>query len=468
MKKGIIVLLIAVLVAGFAFADGVLTAGTLKGDATITFGVDFDAKEYGFVNSTSWKYNFKFEFDSTKVAVGEDHQTELWAELAAEATAYIQVKDGKTAAPAAPITTSVKITKANIHVGEWTFGILNAGKAVDYAAHYEKNDDGDPILDVVSGGKELAPGFTVEYKGWKGGLGLEGEWTDDEFHVNVFAHGETKAFKFGANEEFSVQAGAYIHYYNYAYVLDAPKKNAGGAVKFAYTADKFSADAAADLQITRFDGENKFRFEADANATYTINDNGSVGLNIYAVEGQFVEAYYMDNQVKLDAKVWAKYNFDFNGTTLATEAHVDVRDILADERTFEVYAKETLTILEGKLALEFSETYGYMKVTVFDPYKIEAYAFKFTAKATYTAEKFTAKAGIDDLTFGKLTVLGGDSLTAMILKASCEISSKAIIEKAEIGAKYKNFGFYKIFASDLEDSSAVTKGAIEVYAKIAF
>ncbi|MBP5163387.1 MAG: hypothetical protein ILP16_10495, partial [Spirochaetales bacterium] len=149
MKKGIIVLLIAVLVAGFAFADGVLTAGTLKGDATIKFGIDLDDKTFGFVNATSWKYNFKFEFDSTKVAVGEDHQTELWAELAAEATAYIKVTDGATAAPAAPITTSVKITKANIHVGEWTFGILNMGTGPDYAKAYYKVDD--VVFDVLKG-----------------------------------------------------------------------------------------------------------------------------------------------------------------------------------------------------------------------------------------------------------------------------------------------------------------------------
>lgn len=463
MKKGIIVLLIAVLVAGFAFADGVLTAGTLTGDATITFGVDFDDKTFGFDNATSWKYNFKFEFDSTKVAVGEDHQTELWAELAAEATAYIQVKDGKTDAPAAPITTSVKITKANIHVGEWTFGILNMGTGPNYAASYYKTD-GKSDLDVLAGPDKLEPGFTVSYKDYNAGFGLKGHWTDEEVHFSTAGWLETKAFKFGENEEFSAQAGAYARYFNEP--LMGGFKYAGVALKGGYDAEKLDANVAADMQIIRLGGENTFAYEAAADATYTINDNGKAGVNVYSVYDKAVdEPEVYSKGVKLDAKAWANYNFDFDGTKLETTAYVDVRDILTDERTFEVKATEKLTL--DKVVLEFSEKYGYMKVTVFDDFKIEAYAFQFTAKATYTAEKFTATAGIDDLTFGKLTI-GSDSVTAMILKASCGISSKAIIENAEIGATYKNFGVYKIFASGLDDSTEITKGAIEVYAKIAF
>jgi hypothetical protein len=452
MKKGIIVLLIAVLVAGFAFADGKLTAGTLKGDATIKFGINLDDKAFGFENSTTVKYNFKFEFDTTKVEVGE-HQTELWAEIAATASASVSIKDSAEIKH----NQEAKITKANIHVGEWTFGILNAGTAVNYAKSYYKNDDGSAVNDLVKGGSKEVAGFTVAYQDWKGGFGLKGNWANDEFFINVFAHGETKAFKFGANEEFSAQAGGYVHYYR-GELVGAEPKNAGGAVKVAYAADKFSADAAADLRINRVAGENKFLFEAAANATYTINENGKAGLNVYATNA-------LGEDIKLDAKAWANYNFDFDGTKLETTAYVDVRDILTDERTFEVKATEKLTL--DKLVLEFSEKYGYMQVTVLDPYAIEAYAFKFTAKATYTAEKFKATAAIDDLTFGKLTV-GDESLTAMVLKASCGISSTAIIENAEIGATYKGFGFYKIFASGLDDSSEITKGAIEAYAKITF
>ena len=88
MKKGIIVLLIAVLVSGFAFAD-LVTPGKITGSAGIEFSVDLNDKDsnahaWGFANPRTAKYSFKFEFDSAKVAIGEDHQTDIWAELAAE------------------------------------------------------------------------------------------------------------------------------------------------------------------------------------------------------------------------------------------------------------------------------------------------------------------------------------------------------------------------------------------------
>lgn len=458
MKKGIIVLLIAVLVAGFAFADGVLTAGTLKGDATIKFGINLDEKTFGFENATTAKYNFKFEFDSTKVEVGE-HQTELWAELAATASASVSIKDSAAIAH----NQEVKITKANIHVGEWTFGILNMGTGPNYAASYYKTD-GKSDLDVLAGPDKVVPGFTVSYKDYNAGFGIKGDWKTDKVHVETAGWMETKAFKFGENEEFSAQAGAYARYFNEPLV--GGRKYAGVALKGGYAAEKLAANVATDMQIIRHGGENTFAYEAAADATYTINDNGKAGVNVYSVyDKAALEPAVYSEKVKLDAKAWANYNFDFDGTKLETTAYVDVRDILTDERTFEVKATEKLTL--DKVVLEFSEKYGYMKVTVFDEFKIEAYAFQFTAKATYTAEKFTATAAIDDLTFGKLTI-GSDSVTAMILKASCGISSKAIIENAEIGATYKNFGVYKIFASGLDDSTEITKGAIEVYAKIAF
>ena len=453
MKKGIIVLLIAVLVSGFAFA------GTLKGDATIKFVVDLDKKEFGFVNSTALKYNFTFEFDTTKVAIGEDHTTELWAEIAATASASVSVKDSAEIKH----NQEAKITKANIHIGEWTFGILSAGTAVDYAQSYYKNNDGSAVNDTVKGGSKVVPGFTVAYAGWRGGLGLKGNWAGEKLQYNVFAHGETKAFKFGENEEFSLQAGAYVHYYNETKTGAYPK-NFGAAAKVGYEADKFSADAATDLQLVRVESENTFYFEADANATYKINDNGSLGVNVYgtnliaiytgeekpyaAVDS--ASKYAEGKGIKLDAKLWAKYDFDFDGTKLATEGNVEVRDALLDARAITVFAKETLTVMDGKLALAFSEKYAFAdkKLTV-------------TAKATYTADKFEAWAGVDDFTMQFGTVGAGDpAITA--IKLSCGIKSTKVIENAEIGATYKGLNLAK------NGDSITKKGAVEAYAKIAF
>ncbi|MBR1583144.1 MAG: hypothetical protein IJ663_05305, partial [Spirochaetales bacterium] len=187
MKKGIIVLLIAVLISGFAFA------GDFHGYADISFGVDLDEHTWGFANSTYGQYIFKFEFDSAKVSIGEDHQTDIWAELEAEASAFINLAPPEDdpyinlIPPAANSYTAdlqpqytAKITKANIHVGDIIFGILNSGTAVDYAAsYYDDDEDGDPDYDFLGGESQIAPGFTVTYDGWYGGFGAEGLWDDD-------------------------------------------------------------------------------------------------------------------------------------------------------------------------------------------------------------------------------------------------------------------------------------------------
>ncbi len=51
--------MIAVLVAGFAFA------GTLTGSAGLKFDVDLQNKTWGFANPADWKYSFSFEYDTT-------------------------------------------------------------------------------------------------------------------------------------------------------------------------------------------------------------------------------------------------------------------------------------------------------------------------------------------------------------------------------------------------------------------
>ena len=457
MKKGIIVLLIAVLVSGFAFAG-------FSGNAKITLGADLDANTFGFGNWATGKYTFSFTYD-TLAAAKDAHETELWAEIAAEgsvkvsATAQIASNTdvSKVANPKADadgkVSATFKITKANIHVGEWTFGILNAGAAVNYAKSYYTDDDGNAINNVVGGEARVVPGFTVAYKDWKGGFGLKGSWGDDKLTINVFAHGETKAFKFGANEEFSAQAGGYIHYYNEELVGAYPK-NAGGAVKFDYTAEKLSAGAAADLQIFRVEGKNTFIFEAAANAKYAFNENGSVALAVYStnnvVKTDAKDKYENGEGVKLDAKLSASYNFDFDGTKLATEGYAEIRDAIVEGRALTIYAKETLTILEGKLALEFSEKYAFA-----------AKELTLTAKATYTADKFVAWAGVDAFTL-KFGTVGAGNPAVTAIKLSCGIKSTKIIENAEIGLTYKGLDLAK------NGDTITKKGAIEAYATIAF
>jgi len=473
MKKGIIVLLIAVLVSGFAFAG-------FTGNAKITFGTDLDAKTFGFGNWATGKYTFEFTYDT--LAAGKDaHETDLWAEIAAtgsvklastaeiKAGTDVHAADSVKAEAAGAITATFTITKANIHVKDFTFGILNMGVGPDYAKSYYLNAAGKaPENDTLKGPSRFVPGFTVSYKDYNAGFGIKGNWINDKVEVATAGWVETKAFTFGENDEFTAQAGAYAQYYNDHRIGVLNAKFAGVAAKAGYGAEKLTANAAADLQIIRNAGKNNFAYEVSADATYTINANGSVYAYVYMTPGILTTstALYADAEKtpKLDAKVGAKYDFDFDGTKLETTAYVDVRDILVGERSFDVKATEKLTL--DKVVLEFSEEWGYFSTEIFKPITLKAYAFTFTAKATYTAEKFEAFASIDSLTFGKFEV-ESDSVSLLMLSASCGIKSTKIIENAEIGATYKGFGFNKIFDNE-NSESVITKGAIEVYATISF
>ena len=444
MKKVIIVLLITVLVAGFAFA------GTLKGSAGIEFGVDFDDQEWGFKNVVTGKYTFKFEFDSTKVAIGEDHQTDVWAELAAEASAWVSLSNAALATNAdlAPKYTA-KITKANIHVGEITFGILNAGTAKNFAASYYKNASGNPVYNVVKS-VGTAPGFTVSYKDWNGGFGAQGTWDADDSDLNtykIFAHVETPTFKF-ADDAVTVDAGAYAFAIDKNYVGD-DFTNFGGGFKAAYAADKFSAFVGTDLQYMKLGDEGKFAFEVAANATYDF-----VSLDVYVAPGAFFGAlgYTDDDPVKLDAKVSAAYTFDLtDDIALDVDGYVEVRDALIKGMALYVGSSQSTTV--KAFTFELSEDLEIDNLANSDV--DVAILLDLGAKVTYTHEKFVA--------YCKLGTSFDFSADEALYELGVEagISTEAIVEGAKLALVYKN-------ATDDMVAFKDTKGSVTASCTISF
>ena len=431
MKKVLIVLLITVLVAGFAFA------GTLKGSAGIEFSVNLNDKDsadhaWGFKNTTVGKYTFKFEFDSTKVSVGDDHQTDVWAELAAEASAWVSLSNAALAnnAALAPKYTA-KITKANIHVGEITFGILNAGSAINLAASYYKTAAGAPVNDVVGGRAFVAEGFTVSYQDWKGGFGAKGNWGAEDTHddniYQIFAHVETPTFKF-ADDQVSVLGGAY------AYVTDKDNTNAsqfGGSAKAAYAADKLAVDAEVDLAY--LGAAEKFAFEAALNATYDF-----VTLNVYLAPGAFfAPAYTDDDPLKLDAMLSAAYTFDLSDDiALAVDGYVDARDTLIKDLVLYVGSSQSTTVDAFTIALsedaEIDNLANDADVAV---------ALEVAEKVTYKHEKFTAYEKL----VASFDFSAEKALESLAFEAG--ISSTAIVEGATLALVYKNVDFIEFSAN---------------------
>ena len=448
MKKSIIVLLIAVLVAGVAFAD--LKSSSFHGYAGIDFGVDFDDHEWGFENYTFAKYTFKFEFDSAAVAIGADHQTDVWAELDAAAEAYIQLTAGDAgnyAANAADIAPgakyTAKITKANIHVGDITFGILNAGSAKDFATRYAKIGGVNNVVKEAG----TAPGFTVSYKldddkTISGGFGAEGTWDPDNSDNNthkIFAHIEAPTFKF-AEDKVTVDAAAYaflIDKNTFLANIDAttgkPKaiSNFGGGFKAAYKEEKLSADVAFDAQVFAIpetavtEKKNQFVFEAAANATYDF-----VTLNVYAAPGALwnttVYAGDYAEAIKLDAMLSAAYTFDLNeDIALKVTGYVEGRDTLVKALALEIGSTQATTVKAFTIELSEKATLDNLANDADVVTKLEA-----SEKVTYTAEKFVAYESVA----AKFDFSADEALKALVVKAG--ISSEAIVEGAELALDY--------------------------------
>ena len=423
MKKGIIVLLITVLAAGMAFAG-------LTGSAAINLGYNLDTKDYGFENKTNGTYKFTFSFDTASAEVSE-HQTNVWAEVAAEASAYIEyskkdAKSGHTGSISTitgkivdgePVidfgTVKIAVKKANIHINDITFGILNAGGAYNYAADYHLDDDGDPILDKVKSEGKKAPGFTVSYNGYSAGFGFKGN--SEAKTYNVLAHAQTKSFDLA--EGLSAQAAAY------AFVSDAAK-NFYGAAKAAYAADKLSADAAAEIAIN----DSKVNVEAAANASYDF-----VYANVYF----YTLALDREANVKpyLDAKVGAGYTFA-GDVEVKVNGFVDAENVLADAREITVGADATATVAPVSVLGKVS-------------YGIYGKQLALEGKVTYNHEVFTAYAQLKSA----LTIGADPALTS--LKPELSVSTDKIVENAGLALTWKGADF----AKGIEKKGAITASA---------
>ena len=433
MKKGIIVLLIAVLISGFAFA------GDFHGSAGITFGVDLDQHEWGFANPKFGQYKFKFELDTTAVSVGADHQTDVWAELEAEASAWLGLAPGNGVDNRAANATEfhaaykAKVTKANIHVGDIVFGILHSGTAVDYAAsYYDDFDEGHPTFDYLGGESRLAPGFTVEYKGWYGGFGAEGIWDEDSSSYNIWGHGKTQSFEIA--DGLTAEAGGYA-------VLDTmvnKDRYIGGGLKVDYAQEKLSAGIGGDGALKK--GSVDFGVEGSVYAQYDFSEDGNVRLDVYGVSKGYTTG---DKGLKLDAMVSAAYKFQFNDdVALDVTGYVDGRNTLDKDLYITIGATEETSIN----AFDFFAGETFMMIFIADPDNDPLFILDLDFKVTYNHEKFKAWAEIrPQFIFDKVDET--DTFSALLF--NCGISSDAVIEGAVLKLVYKDVDFLHFNKEDL-------------------
>jgi ferredoxin len=138
MKKGIIVLLIAVLVSGFAFAG-------LKGTATFSAGYDLDGKKFTIDNAKTGSATFTFEFEAQSGATAEV-ESGIYAEFSGSLSAtivdgafktkldlkdaYIKSVDGLWSVNLTKVAHGVEITYADYALDVFYASKLNWGASI--------------------------------------------------------------------------------------------------------------------------------------------------------------------------------------------------------------------------------------------------------------------------------------------------------------------------------------------------
>jgi len=506
MKKGIIVLLITVLAAGMAFA-------TFTGSASINFGVSLDEKGWGFTNTQKIdEYSFTFALDTQSAAKGADHQTDIWAEIEVAASGAIELKKGKDA-PA--FNVKAEITTANIHVYDFTIGILGPKAAYDYASSWTLNTDSEPNHDFANSGafETLPGGFNVSYQGYTMSFGINNAYTAEKktdkvdaaysnlvWFSDAYVDGLNAAGKEKEKEAFekkyvvvtglstSSPAGKY-----YAEKIeDAPEETtpasttlsvyASAETKSYEIAEGMTVQAAANLLLVGKDSKPV----VGAAAKYAFAaDKLSVGV---AADFQFDA----DNEVvALDAKADAKYDIvsgavyfgsdklGKNGAKYIIEAKVGADIPVAENVTIKVAGEvDDLNVALKEEALK-SATYTASVGTTVDKItanasfaynavidkvsagKVEIKGMKIAGDVTYKAEMLTAKAGISV----GMKKNAADETVLYNVKPSASISSTTIVEGAELSLGYAGAN---LLAEDYKAADSYSKGSITAGAKISF
>ena len=507
MKKGIIVLLITVLAAGMAFA-------TFTGSASINFGVSLDEKGWGFTNTQKIdEYSFTFALDTQSAAKGADHQTDIWAEIEAAASGAIELKKD-AAAPA--FTVKTEITTANIHVYDFTIGILGPKAAYDYASSWTLNTDSEPNYDFANSAafETLPGGFNVSYQGYTASFGINNAYTAEKktdkvdeacsnnlvWFSNAYVDGLNATGKEKEKDAFekkyvavtglttSSPAGKY-----YAEKIEsAPEKTtpasttlsvyASAETKAFELAEGMTVQAAANLLLVGKDSKPvvgaaaKYAFAADKLAVGVAADfQFDADKEVVALDAKADAKYDIvsgavyfgsDKLGKNDAKyiIEAKVGADIpvaENVTIKVAGEVDDLNVALKEKALKsaVYTASVGTTVD-KITANASFAYNAV-IDKVSAGKVEIKGMKIAGDVTYKAEMLTAKAGISV----GMKKNAADETVLYNVKPSASISSTTIVEGAELSLGYAGAN---LLAEDYKAADSYSKGSITAGAKISF
>ena len=436
MKKGIIVLLIAVLVSGFAFAK-------LSGNAGVIYDANLDDKSIGAFNVDSLNFSFTFASDEVKIDSSED---EIHVEVAASAkfilgelnpkaaedwdnAIYIHSDyDGKRGIGAVISLDTAKIVGKN-----WYVDITGTQGAYDYAKAAVLQNKTKKVKDDFGNLKKYdneAATYKVQFAQLGG--------------VTVGYNDFTASLGFGYQKDLAFMVNATLETPEFAFSDDAVKVQAATEFCRARIGDK-----TANLGATMFG--------ASAKATVAIQDitvGAAADFGLEYAGAEFGSLTETETNVNVDGRVDFKYNFvDVNLYTYAGKSGLESNDgeyqdfyleakAAFDLNAFELPLKVTVSaknITNAEVELEG----GKPKAGIVPAVKVEFAKDAITAAASfdintekktwnalvygsYAFEKFTAGAG--------LSLSGKDELNKIAFAAFAE--SDKLVKGATFGLGY--------------------------------
>ena len=472
------------------------------------FPLDAEGKGYGFgdANPQEMKYTFSFQIDAATVDKA-DHQTDIWAEIGAEAKASIATKNAKEKGDLTAKIDTLKLTKANIHINDITIDILGPQGFFDYASSFTTTKYGSytgPCFDMTSdhplfGTSVDAGGVNVLYDGYTFAFAFnngvsaakeaEKKYSAIEFYdktptakpgvtyVNVhvvdattgagyyysvtdvaaveakenmvlYVGAETKAYELA--EGATLQAAA-----NFNFNRDMKtEKNAfaiSGSVNADYEADKLAAGFAVDGRLNIAEDETKkVAMDVVANAKYDIL-NGAVyfGTDNLGKEGA---EYLLEAKVGADIPVAKEI-------VLKVAGEVDGLYLEKPDAFKNAAYKASVGTSVDKLTVgaEFGWNVGINFNAKGEPTNK---GMKIAANASYALEVATIKGSVS-----ANFIPSADKVSFYAVRPAVSVESGAIIENCTLSLGWSGASFE---ADDFASLKTASNGKIVAAATIAF
>ncbi len=401
MKKTIAILLVAVLAVSSVFAGF-----SLSGEANVKLVGNFDDKTLGFTNGDN-KVKVAIEGATAEKVNEGDIYAGIKAVLSFKASEFKNgSKDFATADKPFITVDKLEISEAYITDGNWKLSILSAAATPTFAKGWETvkegNDNKDVVLSVAVA-KDV-PGLTLEYAGWKAGVGLSADFKDGGTK-NVLATVATPSFTFDA---VSVKAGA-------GFANKDGKYSVGGGAEAKYATDVVSATVAADAVYKEgadFDAAVRANV---AVAPVTVDAFFATKTNLKDKVATYVDRAYAgagDKEKYLSAKVVGDLS-SFDVPVTITAAGLD----LVKDQYFDVEAKATISGVNG---------------TVFGGYQISNKTYHVGVAADYTLEKVGK-------IYGQFDLSGDSALKAAKVKVGVE--NTTLVSGATLKLEYAGVDF---------------------------